>query len=183
MSYAVIFSDISSTLFCFQTLNNVSEHHLFRGHSIKLSPNCLRGPNDLFLHVKRASMMIIWGVFGKAFARSSQSNINMHKGSQSHPTMDLLASMFPALRSLPSLSINQSLLVLVTAYLCTKVLLSINAKGPLPPGPRGLPLLGNIFQIPKFQWLKYTEWQEVFGNVFSLSVSFAAEECQVPSSH
>ena len=97
--------------------------------------------------------------------------------------MDLLTSMFPALRSLPSLSINQSLLVLVTAYLCTKVLLSINAKGPLPPGPPGLPVLGNIFQIPKFQWLKYMEWQEVFGNLVSLSVSFAAEECQVPSSH
>jgi len=97
--------------------------------------------------------------------------------------MELLASMFPGFRPLSSLSINQSLLALVTAYLFTKVLLSIKAKGPLPPGPRGLPVLGNIFQIPKFQWLKYTEWQEVFGNLFSLSVSFAVEECQVLFSH
>ena len=97
--------------------------------------------------------------------------------------MDLLASMFPAPRSLASLSIDQFLLVLVTAYLFTKVLLSINTKSPLPPGPRGLPVLGNIFQIPKLQWLKYTEWREVFGNPFSLSVCFVAEECQVPSSH
>ena len=100
-----------------------------------------------------------------------------------HSPMDLLASIFTALRPLSSLSINQSLLALVTAYLFIKVLLSINAKGPLPPGPRGLPVLGNIFQIPKFQWLKYTEWKEVFGNLFSLLVSSAAEECQVPSSH
>jgi len=97
--------------------------------------------------------------------------------------MDLLVAMFPSLQSLSSLSVDQSLLILVTVYLLTKVLLSINAKGPLPPGPRGLPVLGNIFQIPKFQWLKYTEWKEVFGNPFSLSVSLIAEECQVPSSH
>ena len=80
--------------------------------------------------------------------------------------MDLLASMLTALRPLSSLSINQSLLAIAAAYLVTKALLSINTKGPLPPGPRGLPVLGNIFQIPKFQWLKYTEWKEVFGNLF-----------------
>jgi hypothetical protein len=97
--------------------------------------------------------------------------------------MDRLASMLPALRPLSLLSVYQSLLISVTAYLFSKVLLSFNAKGPLPPGPRGLPVLGNIFQIPKFQWLKYTEWQEVFGNLLSLSLSFATEECQVPSSH
>jgi hypothetical protein len=56
----------------------------------------------------------------------------------------------------------------------------INTKGPLLPGLRGLPALGNIFQIPKFQWLKYMEWKEVFGNSISVSVTFTAEECQVP---
>jgi Cytochrome P450 len=82
--------------------------------------------------------------------------------------MDLLVSVLPALRSLPSLSIDQSLLILFTGYLFTKVLFS-KKKGPLPPGPRGLPLLGNIFQIPRLQWLKYTEWQKEFGPIFSLN--------------
>ena len=97
--------------------------------------------------------------------------------------MDIFVSVIPVLQSLPSLSITQSLLGLFTAYLFTKFLFSKNAKGPLPPGPRGLPLLGNIFQIPKLQWLKYTEWQKEFGKPFLLSVSFATEEFQVLFSH
>jgi hypothetical protein len=96
--------------------------------------------------------------------------------------MDLPSSVFPALRSLSSMTIEQSLLALFTAYLFTKVVFTKKAKGPLPPGPRGLPLLGNIFQIPKFQWLKYTEWQKEFGNGFSLSASFGADKFQVPYS-
>jgi hypothetical protein len=97
--------------------------------------------------------------------------------------MDPLISMFPSLRSLPSLSFNNTLLALFTVYLFTKVVVSKKSKGPLPPGPRGLPFLGNIFQIPQFQWLKYMEWQKEFGIPFSLSMCFVAEEFQVPSSH
>ena len=34
----------------------------------------------------------------------------------------------------------------------------------LPPGPRGLPFLGNIFQVPKnTQWIPFTEWAEKYG--------------------
>jgi hypothetical protein len=38
------------------------------------------------------------------------------------------------------------------------------SKGPIPPGPPGLPFVGNIFQLPaKGQHLKFTEWKEKYG--------------------
>lgn len=33
----------------------------------------------------------------------------------------------------------------------------------LPPGPPGLPLLGNALQLRKAQWLKFSAWRKVYG--------------------
>ncbi|KAH9830993.1 cytochrome P450, partial [Rhodofomes roseus] len=42
---------------------------------------------------------------------------------------------------------------------------------PLPPGPRGLPLLGNALQIPTDRsWLVFAEWARTYGPVMHLSV-------------
>ncbi|KAI0736491.1 cytochrome P450 [Fomitopsis betulina] len=42
---------------------------------------------------------------------------------------------------------------------------------PIPPGPRGLPVLGNALQIPREQsWLQFTEWAKRYGPVMHLSV-------------
>ncbi|KAH6905497.1 cytochrome P450 [Coprinopsis sp. MPI-PUGE-AT-0042] len=45
-----------------------------------------------------------------------------------------------------------------------------SARGlPLPPGPKGLPLLGNIFQIPSEKpWEVYNEWRKVYGDIIYL---------------
>jgi len=37
---------------------------------------------------------------------------------------------------------------------------------PLPPGPRGYPLVGNLFDMPPLQtqnWLTFAKWGEIYG--------------------
>ena len=46
----------------------------------------------------------------------------------------------------------------------------------LPPGPRGLPILGNVFQIPKFQWFRFTEWKAIYG-----MSTFGVSSCKLHS--
>ena len=40
----------------------------------------------------------------------------------------------------------------------------------MPPSPPGLPLLGHIFQVPQFQWLRFTEWKERYGTYTTILI-------------
>ena len=41
---------------------------------------------------------------------------------------------------------------------------------PLPPGPKKLPFLGNLFDLPKsHEWLKYADWSKEFSKFLLLS--------------
>lgn len=36
--------------------------------------------------------------------------------------------------------------------------------GPLPPGPKGLPLIGNVLDMPRsHEWLTFSKWAEKWG--------------------
>ena len=40
----------------------------------------------------------------------------------------------------------------------------------LPPGPRGYPIIGNLFELGEGQWLRFTELQKKYGQFVSSSV-------------
>ncbi|PCH42014.1 cytochrome P450 [Wolfiporia cocos MD-104 SS10] len=43
-------------------------------------------------------------------------------------------------------------------------------RGPLPPGPPGLPIIGNTLQLPREQaWLTYAAWAKVYGDIIHVS--------------
>ncbi|EPT01646.1 hypothetical protein FOMPIDRAFT_124761 [Fomitopsis schrenkii] len=51
-------------------------------------------------------------------------------------------------------------------YICVKKIRQL----PAPPGPRGLPIIGNALQLPReHAWLAFAEWAKVYGPVMSLS--------------
>ncbi|SJL15059.1 related to cytochrome P450 CYP2 subfamily [Armillaria ostoyae] len=44
-------------------------------------------------------------------------------------------------------------------------------NAPFPPGPRGLPLAGNLLDIPsQKEWLSFAKWGEIYGDILSVSI-------------
>ncbi|KAF9029997.1 cytochrome P450 [Hymenopellis radicata] len=66
-----------------------------------------------------------------------------------------------------------SLYYLALCAVITAVLYSRRSRSvfPLPPGPKGLPLIGNLFDRPLHHaWLTYTHWGSVYGEIVSYKV-------------
>lgn len=82
----------------------------------------------------------------------------------SHPHLDLLA--FPLSATMSILLYTADILVLLSFTLALRVIRDYQRRRglPYPPGPRPLPVIGNLLHIPKeFSWLTYTQFSEKYG--------------------
>ncbi|KZT56626.1 cytochrome P450 [Calocera cornea HHB12733] len=68
--------------------------------------------------------------------------------------------------------VSTAILIGVALLVVTVLLLQPDRYAKLPPGPPGLPLLGNVLQLPaSFMYLKLHEWSQQYGPIFSFNAA------------
>lgn len=62
------------------------------------------------------------------------------------------------------LSVVDVILGCVTLYIIQRLLTRTAAAGSYPPGPKPLPLIGNLLDMPNTQqWLTFMRWGDTYG--------------------
>lgn len=73
----------------------------------------------------------------------------------------MLAPCVPPSHMLEAAFIVLALAILLGRYIATQ---ARRDGGALPPGPRGLPLVGNLLGMPRVRpWYQFTQWAERYG--------------------
>jgi len=76
------------------------------------------------------------------------------------------------------MAINSLDLGLAFVGLITLWILLRPKKAPLPPGPKGLPIIGNVFDMPVDQeWLTFAKWGEEYGVYMTIYSSIELTAC------
>ena len=71
-----------------------------------------------------------------------------------------------------SLRVLDIIFFLIASYLITKLLSrAARSSYKLPPGPKPLPLIGNLFDLPKeLDWIHWAKHKDVYGPISSVTV-------------
>ncbi|KAI0757948.1 cytochrome P450 [Fomes fomentarius] len=88
------------------------------------------------------------------------------------PKAPFSVSSVPHVRNLVSVSsIVAALAGLAVIYVLNLIVRGILTRRKLPPGPPGIPILGNIWDVKGKAWLQYTQWARTYGPIFSLNMA------------
>ena len=71
---------------------------------------------------------------------------------------------------MPPLITIVDLIVLLSFVFALSIIRDLRRRKGCPPGPRPLPIIGNLLDIPReSSWLAYAEFSKTYGEVFSLT--------------
>jgi len=80
-------------------------------------------------------------------------------------------SLTQVISSLPGSSAAALALLVLSVGILAQQLFKKKDPLPLPPGPPGLPIVGNSFQIPLINpWRKQAEWTKQYGPIYRLKL-------------
>ncbi|EKM56472.1 uncharacterized protein PHACADRAFT_207702 [Phanerochaete carnosa HHB-10118-sp] len=70
-----------------------------------------------------------------------------------------------------TLAILNTSLALIGILLVRALIARSRQRAPYPPGPKGLPVVGNVTEMPtSHEWLKFAEWADKYGNIIHLNL-------------
>jgi len=80
--------------------------------------------------------------------------------------LSLLAPLFPSHPTMLTSTTWLDLCLAGVGLYLVKQLVTKKNPAPFPPGPKGLPLLGNLADMPSVKpWLTFTEWGQKYGDI------------------